>query len=1125
MPPFRVISLLAAYNEELFIAACLEHLEAQGIHAYLIDNESTDRTVEIAKQFLGRNLIGIETMLRGGIHSLGGKLERKQELALTLDAEWFIHQDIDEFRLPPHSSETLFQALSRADAAGYNCVEFDEFVFIPTVQAPDHEHTNFIETMQWYYPFRPRPLHRVNAWKKQPTRVNLKQHGGHCVLFEGQKLAPEHFKMRHYHFLSLPHAIRKLVGRPFLQAELDAGWHGWRPNLRAEMVTTLPSQDELTAYKGDDALIMRKPRRIHFIGELVEKPSVTEPSKSDESIPVTQMRVIALLAAYNEELYIAPCLEHLIGQGVEAYLIDNESTDRTLEIARTFLGRGLIGIETLPRHGKFRYRELLQRKQQLAHELDADWFIQHDIDEFRVAPRSHETLAQALTRVAAEGYNAVQFDEFVFVPTQQAPDHAHPNFVRTMRHYYALRPRPLHRLNAWRKQTASFDFVESSGHRVVFDGLRLYPESFKLRHYHFLSIPHAIEKYAGRVYVDKEVAQGWHSWRPQLRADMRFELPSQAELIPFTGDDALDNKQPRTVNYLGEQVQHALKQASPSRPFRVIALIAAYNAELYVKACIEHLTAHGVEVYLLDNESTDRTAKIARQFLGRGLLAVETLPRVGFFDSRSILARKQELAQTLDADWFIHQDIDELTLPPHARETLRQAIARVDAEGYSAIHFDEYEFIPTVEAPDHAHPDFIKTMLWYFPVELRSLHKVRAWKKQAAPVNLVASSGHHVLFEGRRTHPRAFKIKHYPYLSTAAMRQKYVRRRFPYGADAQGLHGWRLDVEKLPEFVLPAQSELHEFRSDDALTLKQPRRVRYLQEQVERARTPYATVKAKLPAPFIVGVGCSGAGLLRQMLNAHPQLAILPETGTHFRLYYHSLKGPDPAAVFLQELQVNPRADTWNLDLEALRARLAQLEPFSLTAALRAFYYQYAAQRGKTRWGEKTAVNLKHLLSIQTVLPEAHFVHIVRDGRAVSLSRQKMEFALPTLAQEALMWQVYVSQARALAPRLTHYLEVHFEDLVAQPEATLRRICEFVGLPYDAQMLEYPQLEKDTLCPSTNATASSSRDALLSQPPDPARISDWQAQLSHFQVSEIESLVGPTLHELGYSTLISPRSA
>src|SRR3954471_22720098 len=119
------------------------------------------------------------------------------------------------------------------------------------------------------------------------------------------------------------------------------------------------------------------------------------------------MRVIALLATYDEERFVASCLEHLIRGGVEVFLIDNESTDGTVEIARSYLGNGLVGVEIVPRTGVYSWRPLLRRKSELAITLKADWFLHVDADEVRLPPSSGTTLAEALLDVDRQGYNAV----------------------------------------------------------------------------------------------------------------------------------------------------------------------------------------------------------------------------------------------------------------------------------------------------------------------------------------------------------------------------------------------------------------------------------------------------------------------------------------------------------------------------------------------------------------------------------------------------------------------------------------------------------------------------------------------------------------------------------------------
>jgi Glycosyl transferase family 2 len=255
--------------------------------------------------------------------------------------------------------------------------------------------------------------------------------------------------------------------------------------------------------------------------------------------------VIALVAAYNEERFIRQCLEHSVSQGLSVYLLDNSSEDGTVEVARGFLGQGLIGIEELPRDGVYRWAPILRRKEELAVELEADWFMHVDADEFRLPPAEHETLAAALAAVDRAGFNAVDFQEFTFVPTREQPDHDHERFLDTMRWYYPFSPRRSYQLNAWKSQDGRVDLTSSAGHRVDFPGLRPYPHPFPMRHYLFLSVEHAMRKYVDRRYDPQELQAGWHRARAALRAENITLLP-QAELKPYRSDALLDASEPRT---------------------------------------------------------------------------------------------------------------------------------------------------------------------------------------------------------------------------------------------------------------------------------------------------------------------------------------------------------------------------------------------------------------------------------------------------------------------------------------------------------------------------------------------------------------------------------------------------
>jgi hypothetical protein len=267
------------------------------------------------------------------------------------------------------------------------------------------------------------------------------------------------------------------------------------------------------------------------------------------------MRVVAILATFNEERFVAGCIEHLREQGVDVYLLDNESTDATVEIAAHYTGDGLIGVETLPRDGASDLHSRLARKEELAQSLEADWFMHVDADEFHVAARPRRSLAEAFAEADDAGFNAVNFLEFTFVPTLEQPDHDHPDFARTMRSYYAYLPVFPHRLNAWKRQEQRVDLASTAGHRVQFDGLRMAPRNLVMRHHLFLSVAHSGEKYVHTGgFAGDGVERGWHSWRPRLQPDL-VSLPSESELRTYVSDDLLDRSEPRT--------QHILATAAP----------------------------------------------------------------------------------------------------------------------------------------------------------------------------------------------------------------------------------------------------------------------------------------------------------------------------------------------------------------------------------------------------------------------------------------------------------------------------------------------------------------------------------------------------------------------------------
>ena len=131
---------------------------------------------------------------------------------------------------------------------------------------------------------------------------------------------------------------------------------------------------------------------------------------------------------------------------------------------------------------------------------------------------------------------------------------------------------------------------------------------------------------------------------------------------------------------------------------------------------------------------------------------------------------------------------------------------------------------------------------------------------------------------------------------------------------------------------------------------------------------------------------------------------------------------------------------------------------------VRAFYELYAEHQGKPRWGDKTPGYTMYMGRISRTLPEARFVHVIRDGRAVALSRMRTLALRPTeMSKVANRWQKRVRKARAKGADLDHYLEIRYEALVREPEATLREVCDFIDLAWDPAMLEYHRRSEERL--------------------------------------------------------------
>jgi hypothetical protein len=231
----KIIAIISAHNEGDIIYHVIGDLIRQGIFVYLIDHCSTDDTIFEAGKWLGKGLIHIERFpgdcgysdINRTMYVWTDILKRKEELAMALGADWYIHHDADEFREAPFPSMSLAAGIRLADILGFNAIDFSLLNFRPTNNdfKRGDDVRKFLNYFEWGEDYNSL---QIKAWKNTGKPVDLETHAGHSVLFEGRRIFPLKFILRHYPVRSQMHGEEKVLGNRknrFLDEERRKGWH------------------------------------------------------------------------------------------------------------------------------------------------------------------------------------------------------------------------------------------------------------------------------------------------------------------------------------------------------------------------------------------------------------------------------------------------------------------------------------------------------------------------------------------------------------------------------------------------------------------------------------------------------------------------------------------------------------------------------------------------------------------------------------------------------------------------------------------------------------------------------------------------------------------------------------
>ena len=254
------------------------------------------------------------------------------------------------------------------------------------------------------------------------------------------------------------------------------------------------------------------------------------------------------------------------------------------------------------------------------------------------------------------------------------------------------------------------------------------------------------------------------------------------------------------------------------------------------------------------------------------------------------------------------------------------------------------------------------------------------------------------------------------------------------------------------------------------------------------------------PRPiFIVGCQRSGTTMLRLMLDTHPQISCGPET--RFLEDFERIVGDD----WKRLQQFGFTQDEW----------LARLRTF-----FGGIQADYAASRGKTRWADKSPRYALHIPFLRQLFPDAQFVHVIRDGRDVAVSHRK-RFGYWSSVKSSVKWPRYIKAARAAAVDLPEdaYHELRYDQLVADPEGTLKDLLGFLGEEWDPTLLDFAKGKHDVperYHRQLAARQAAAGDAGTDKSVYASRVGTYRTELDPLVRSLFWVTSRSTLKELGY---------
>lgn len=270
---------------------------------------------------------------------------------------------------------------------------------------------------------------------------------------------------------------------------------------------------------------------------------------------------------------------------------------------------------------------------------------------------------------------------------------------------------------------------------------------------------------------------------------------------------------------------------------------------------------------------------------------------------------------------------------------------------------------------------------------------------------------------------------------------------------------------------------------------------------------------------FVVNVPRSGSTLMQVMLSSHPEICICPETRIVDRIVRKWAPDEELGAAGRERieriLEGDDKLQGWQMPRFEFADHVADAGAARPRRLIEAVFARYrdAINPGARIVGLKKGSLLQQWRKVLTYWPGARFIFTVRDPRA-SITSSVANLPHRMLLPETLKWRQRVKAARALASHAPEtVLFVRYEDWMASPDATMREVCEFVGVDFDIRMTRFQDHNRDyrMIAKGMEGIHRNTTRGLRGD-----RVDGWRNETPPWRARLLRSMLAGDMADLGY---------